>query len=249
MTARTKQPARPHSTQAYLDIAAIKHGIVILKSGGMRAVIQVTSLNFALKSTQEQEDTVLRYQGFLNALQFPIQIVMQSRQIDLGSYLEKLKARAEEEESERIRNQIVAYGTFMERLIGVANIMDKRFYVVVPFDPVGLKERGFFDRLLHPQKQVTVTMSEAEFDQFTAQLDQRVTLVTSGLGSLGLQAARLTTQQLIELYYRTYNPEEASRERLTNVEALRTNYVGDETLPADGATPTPHQPAGEGGGV
>lgn len=242
-----QQPKAHHaSTQAYLDIAALKDGVVILKNGGMRAVIQVTSVNFALKSPQEQEDTVLRYQGFLNSLHFPLQIVMQSRKLDLTTYLAKLRERGQGEANGQIRGQIDAYVGFMERLIGVANIMDKRFYVVVPYDPDGLRARSLLDRLLHPTKQVTVTMTEQEFTDYKTRLNERVSLVAGGLGALGLKSGQLTTQQLIELYYATYNPEDAVRERLTDASRLGMSYLtpDDAGLPLpEGVAPT-EPPAG-----
>lgn len=216
------------STQAYLDIAAIKDGIVVLENGGLRQILLVTSVNFALKSPEEQEDIVLRYQGFLNSLHTPLQIVMQSRKLDLTDYLAKLKTLAEGETNEAIRTQTTAYVAFMERLISVANIMDKRFYVVVPFDPENLRTRGFIDRILHPAKQITVTMSEQEFEQYKTQLGERTNLVASGLGALGLKSSALTTQQLIELYYATYNPEEAVHERLAGAEELLSGVVHAE---------------------
>lgn len=225
--------SKPHisSTQAYLDLAAIKDGVVILKSGGLRAILLVTSVNFALKSPQEQEDIVLRYQAFLNALHFPIQIVMQSRKLDLTEYLTGLKQKAEEEENGMVRQQISHYVDFMGRLISVANIMQKDFYVVIPYDPVGLATRGFVDRLLNPARQVTTSMTEGEFTKFKTELEERVNLIGSGLGSMGLRSKVLSTQQLIELFYSTYNPEEAVRERLTNAEMLATEYVGPKAGP------------------
>lgn len=233
----SQQPKAHHSsTQAYLDIAALKDGIVVLKNGGLRAIIQVTSVNFALKSPQEQEDTVLRYQGFLNSLHFPIQIVMQSRKLDLTSYLAKLNERSQTESNDQIRSQISAYVAFMERLIGVANIMDKRFYVIVPYDPDGLRARGFLDRLLHPAKQITVTMDEKEFSDYKTQLGERVSLIAGGLESLGLKTGQLTTQQLIELFYATYNPEEAVRQRLSDASELGRSVIADEVTTTEPAT-------------
>ena len=232
MTATGGTPSQKHphkSTQAYLDIAAIKDSVVVLKSGGLRAVLLASSLNFALKSPQEQEDIVLRYQGFLNALNFPIQIVMQSRKLDLTDYLARLTTRAEAETNERIRLQTTSYVEFMERLISVANIMDKRFYVVVPYEPIGLKQRSFFDKLFNPTKRITLTMTDKEFADVTIQLNERVNLIASGLASFGIKSAQLTTQQLIELYYSTYNPEEAVKERLTGIEQLSTHYLHEET--------------------
>lgn len=225
------------STQAYLDIAAIKEGVVVLKSGGMRAVLEVKSVNFALKSPQEQDDIVLRYQGFLNSLHFPLQILMHSRKLDLTDYLAKLRTRSEGEPNDMIRGQIVGYVAFMEKLLSVVNIMDKRFLVIVPFDPPSLISRGLIDQLLHPVHRVTISMTEKEFTTFAAELDQRVGLVTSGLTSLGLKLGRLTTKQLIELYYATYNPEESVKERLADATQLTTQYVGNETLPSSNQSP------------
>lgn len=237
-TGGTPSQKHPHkSTQAYLDIAAIKDSIVVLKSGGLRAVLLASSLNFALKSPQEQEDIVLRYQGFLNALNFPIQIVMQSRKLDLTDYLARLTTRAESETNERIRLQTSSYVEFMERLISVANIMDKRFYVVVPYEPIGLKQRSFFDKLFNPTKRITLTMTDKEFADVTIQLNERVNLIASGLASFGIKSAQLTTQQLIELYYSTYNPEEAVKERLTGIEQLSTHYLHEETPAAPDQQP------------
>lgn len=235
------QPTKPKqvhkSTQAYLDIAAIKDNVVILKDGGLRAVLLASSLNFALKSPQEQEDIVLRYQGFLNGLNFPIQIVLQSRKLDLTDYLAKLSQRAESEQREQIRAQTTSYVEFMERLISVANIMDKRFYVVVPYDPIGLKQRSFFDKLFNPAKQVTLTMTDKEFADFTVQLSERVNLIASGLGSFGVKSAQLNTQQLIELYYATYNPEEAVKQRLIGIEELGSKYLHPDETPLTPETP------------
>lgn len=227
------------STQAYLDIAAIKDGIVVLENGGLRAVLLVTSVNFALKSPEEQEDIVLRYQGFLNSLHTPIQIVMQSRKLDLTDYLTKLRANAESQSNDAIRSQTVSYVAFMERLISVANIMDKRFYVIVPLDPDNLRARGFIDRLLHPAKQITVTMTEQQFENYKTQLSERVNLIASGLGAMGLRSTQLSTQQLIELYYSTYNPEAAVHERLSGAEELTSGVVRAESEQEE----TPNSPA------
>jgi len=228
MANQSKREQHKLSTQAYLDIAAIKDNIAILKEGGLRAVLLASSLNFALKAPAEQESIVLRYQGFLNSLNFPIQIVMQSRKLDLTDYIAKLRARSEEEPNKSVRVQINSYSDFMERLISVANIMDKRFYVVVQYGPIGLKQRGLFDKLLHPTKMVTLTMSDKEFSDYSNQLAERVELVASGLEQLGIRTAQLNTKQLIELFYATYNPEEAVRQRLTDIESLKSRFIVPE---------------------
>ncbi len=234
---RTSAKHAVHSTQAYLDIAAIKDGVVILRNGGLRAILEVTSVNFALKSPQEQDDIVFRYQGFLNALHYPLQIVMQSRRLDLAGYLGKLRVRAEGETNESIRTQTASYIAFMEKLLSVVNIMSKRFYVIVPYDPPTLLSRSLLDTFLHPVKQVTVTMTEQEFSSFRRELDERVGIIASGLGSIGLSSGRLDTQQLIELYYATFNPEEAVKERLTNAVLTQRDFVAGGAMAAHDGLP------------
>lgn len=216
------------STQAYLDVVAIKNGIVILKDGSLRSILLVSSINFALKSSEEQEDVILRYQGFLNSLNFPIQIVMQSRQMDLTEYLHRLSQRAETEPNEQIRFQTQHYVSFMQKILTAANIMDKRFYVVIAHEPLGLVKRGLLDRLLHPTKQVTVQMTEKEFNQYSIELEEKVALIGNGLASMGLRSARLETKDVIELFYATYNPEHAVTEKLTNIEQMTTSTVHNE---------------------
>lgn len=216
------------STQAYLDVVAIKNGIVILKDGSLRSILLVSSINFALKSSEEQEDVILRYQGFLNSLNFPIQIVMQSRQMDLTEYLHRLSQRAENEPNEQIRFQTQHYVSFMQKILTAANIMDKRFYVVIAHEPLGLVKRGLLDRLLHPTKQVTVQMTEKEFNQYSIELEEKVALIGNGLASMGLRSARLETKDVIELFYATYNPEHAVTEKLTNIEQMTTSTVHNE---------------------
>lgn len=213
------------STQSYLDISAIKNGVVILKDGSLRAILLVSSINFALKSTEEQEDVIFRYQAFLNSLNFPIQIVMQSRQMDLTDYLRRLSERAQSEPNDQIRYQTEHYVAFMQKILTAANIMDKRFYVVVSHSPVSLVKRGLVDKLLNPTKQVTVQMTEAQFNQYSAELNEKVSLISSGLASMGLRTAQLNTKDAISLFYATYNPERAVTEKLTNIDQITSTAV------------------------
>ncbi len=213
------------STQSYLDISAIKNGVVILKDGSLRAILLVSSINFALKSTEEQEDVIFRYQAFLNSLNFPLQIVMQSRQMDLTDYLRRLSERAQVEPNDQIRYQTEHYIAFMQKILTAANIMDKRFYVVISYEPVSLIKRGLIDRLLNPTKQVTVQMTEAQFNQYVTELNEKVSLVTSGLASMGLKTAQLNTKDAISLFYATYNPERAVTEKLTNIDQITSTAV------------------------
>ena len=148
MATQNKNPKKqPAPTQQHLPVADVREGIVVLKDGSLRLIMLSTSINFDLKSLDEQNAIVYAYQSFLNSLDFPIQIVMQSRKFNLSSYLSKLKERVPETESELLRIQIQDYVHFIERLLNVANIMNKRFFVIIPYFPPLLKKEGFLDRL------------------------------------------------------------------------------------------------------
>lgn len=219
-----KTPANP--TQKYLEIAEIKDGVIILNDGRMRMILLAASVNFALKSEQEQNALVGQYQNFINSLNFPIQIVMQSRKLDLTNYLKRLGDRSEVEKNELIRIQTVDYIEFIKRLISIANIMDKKFYIVVPFDPPNLQKRGLFDKIFHPGSNMSVKISAEEFHSYREELIERVNVVMNGIASMEVRSALLNTQQIIELYYSAYNPEEASKERLIEEEKLESPVVG-----------------------
>lgn len=204
-----KQKATEISTQAYLDITGIKDSIAILKSGGLRLVINVSATNFDLKSEEEQDMIIAQYQSFLNSLEFPLQILIQSRRIDLSSYLENLKTRMQEEQNELLQIQMNDYIVFLEDLIAQANIMDKKFYITVPYDPPILKPA-----------QLPSAFSDAEFQTHKEELLKRAQAVTSGLSYLGLRSKQLNNQELAELFYSIYNPEIAAEEHLKKVEEL-----------------------------
>ena len=217
-------------TQRFLDIAEIKEDVVILKDGTLRAVLLVSSINFALKNLDEQNAIVQAYMGFLNSLEFPIQIVIQSRRMNIDDYVGRLKQAEKEQQNELLRNQIIDYREYVKQLVKLGEIMQKRFYVVVPLDPVtsgeesgeGLKKRGFFVRLqeiLTPS--IAIRLSEKRFKDKRHQLMLRVNSVIGGLASMSLNAALLDTQSLIELYYTVYNPELFETQRLEDVNKMQ----------------------------
>ena|SRR3989304_7158293 len=217
-----KQEGEKSSTQAYLDIADIKDSLVILKSGGLRLVIEVSATNFDLKSEEEQEIIIGQYQSFLNSLEFPIQILIQSRKIDLSSYINDLKKRMESEQNELLRIQMNDYIIFLEDLITQANIMDKKFYVVVPFDPPLLNSSQLqsLAKIGKTEDKTTGVFSESEFQAHKDGLLKRAQALTSGLSYLGLRSRQLNNQELAELFYSIYNPEIAAEEHLKQVEEL-----------------------------
>ena len=239
-----RQPAgKLASSQRYLDVAQIRDGVVVLRDGSLRSVILVNAVNFALKSEEEQNALIYAYQGFLNSFNFPIQIVMQSRQLDLAHYLKKLSDQLAETTNELVQIQIADYIQFIERLIQIANIMDKKFYVVVPFTPTKIIQRGVFDKLFNPGNRLEVRMSPAEFKSYRQELLERSRIIMSGLGGMGLRSALLGTQETIELLYATYNPEEATKERLSDFADITGVYVHPLAKPADGAIPNGQIPS------
>jgi hypothetical protein len=226
--AKAKTKAKAASTQEHLRIAEIRDGVIILTSGELRQVLLVSSINFALKSEDEQNAIVFQFQNFLNSLTFPIQIVMQSRRLDLAPYLGQLQERMDNEQNELIRLQIADYIEFIKRLLSVANIMDKNFFVVVPFSPPATKKGGLFSQIFGSSKRLQPRFPADLFATYKQQLTQRVSVVSSGLSSIGLRSALLTTQQLVELFYAAYNPEEATKERLTYTQLLAAPIVKRE---------------------
>lgn len=213
------------STQDALGFAEIRDNTVVLKDGNLRQILLCSSINFSLKSEQEQNAIIFAYQNFLNSLNFPLQILMQSKKLDLSNYLAKLEKKATSQTNELLRMQTTDYIDFIKRLINLANIMDKRFYVVIPFlVPPKIAQTKI--TLSNASQQSVLT--EDEFNQYKKELEQRIQVVQSGLGSISIRSAVLNTQQIIELFYGVYNPEEASKEKIPPAEALHGELVESE---------------------
>lgn len=210
------------STQKYLDIAEIREGVVVMKDGTLRAVLAVSSINFALKSSEEQEALVAQYVQFLNTLDYPLQIVIHSRPLDIAPYLAKLAAREKEQTNELLRVQTADYRKFVGELVHIGDIMTKAFYIVVPYSPISDARKGFFSRLQEALSPARLLRLKGErFQERRRELMQRVEHAASALQSLGLQSVMLDTQALIELYYTLYNPEVSKSEKLTDTEKLQ----------------------------
>lgn len=214
------------STQEHLAFSEVHDGVVITKNGELRVILMATSVNFSLKSEQEQNAIVFAYQNFLNSLTFPIQILMQSKKLDLGKYITKLKGVVNTQTNELLRAQTLDYIDFISRLIQIANIMDKKFYIVIPFTPPPKIQPtgGFFGG----GKKQSIEMNMADFNNYKQELKQRVEVIINGLGSIGIRSAALNTQQTIELLYGIYNPEEAGKQKLIEQENLSGNIVESE---------------------
>lgn len=204
---KKQNPKTKSSTQEALDIAEIKKDVVVLKSSALRAIVETNSLNFALKSTKEQEATIYAYQSFLNSLDFPIQIVINSRELDVKDYLDMLKEKETQQANELLRIQIEEYIDFVRVLVEAANIMEKKFYIIVPFSSVEVKREGLIEKTKKMFKTVkSKKLSQQDFENYKRQLMQRVDLITTSLSGLGLQMKLLKTDEIINLFHGLYNP-------------------------------------------
>ncbi|HVQ45000.1 MAG TPA: hypothetical protein VMT30_08670 [Candidatus Saccharimonadia bacterium] len=224
------------SAQDTLLISEIKDGIVVMKDGSLRGVILGSAINFDLMSGGEQEAVEGAYQGFLNSLHFPVQIVIKSQRIDITSYLEKLDGLRAEQPNELLGSLMEDYIANIRSLVEEVNIMDKQFYVVVPYFPVmaAQKNRNLIENLkaaFEPTPLITVT--EEDFHKYKQELSQRMALVANGMSQMGLRAISLGTQELVDLYYSWYNPDVAANQKLIDVAQIGTPSVtkGDGSAP------------------
>jgi type IV secretory pathway VirB4 component len=227
----TQEPPKRQtkSTQDSLLIAEIRDGIVVMRDGSLRAVILGSAINFDLMSPQERDAVEFSYQGFLNSLHFPIQIVIKSQKIDLDGYIEKLQRLRQDQDNELLGFLMEDYIANIKSLVEEVNIMDKQFYVIVPFFPPAMatiKKANVvsgISSLLKPQ--TVTTVSEADFQAFKEELAQRVALVTGGLNQLGVRSIPLNTQELIDLYYASYNPDVAQNQKIIDASQIQTAAV------------------------
>ena len=210
------------STQQYLDIAEIKDNTVVMKDGTLRAVLMVSSINFALKSEEEQSAVIGSYVRFLNNISFTLQIVIQSRELEIDNYLAYLQQREKEQTNKLLKLQTADYIEYIKELTSLGRIMSKRFFVIVPYDPLTDKRKGFFSLMKEALRPATIIkLKEKTFSRYQEMLERRLESVMGGLESMGVSAARLDTQSLIELYYKTYNPETSKNQQLADLEKLK----------------------------
>jgi hypothetical protein len=216
-----------NSFQKYLDIAEIKDGTIVLKNKGLRAVLMVSSINFALKSQEEQDAIIFHFQSFLNSLDFSLQIVISSRKLNIEDYYKTLSIREKEQPNELLKVQIGEYRNFIKELIEMSNIVNKTFYIIVPYSSSeelaqagknllsGLSDSGSGE-----SKKPARAFGADDFVKNRNQLMQRVQHIASGLSGVGVKMTALNTQELIELFYTIYNPEISEHGGLTAIEQL-----------------------------
>lgn len=240
----TKPKTNPNSTQNTLQIAEVRDGIVIMNDGSFRSVVMVKSINFDLMSQQEQEAVEYSYQGFLNSLYFPVQIFIRSRKVDLRPYIERLDKIRSEHDNMLLALLMEDYIQYMDALSQQTNIMDKNFYVIIPFYPVVevqkvlTQNKNFLSGVtkLFDRSEQHVVINEADLENAKTELRERVQAVLSGLQQCGVQGLPLDTQELIELYYDSYNPDTATRQKLKDF----GNLTADVVTKGDGVAPQAH---------
>jgi len=214
-------------SQTVVPIKEIRDGVAVLNDGTLRMTLMVSSVNFALKSQEEQDAIVYAYQDFLNSLDFPIQLTMSSRKMDITPYLAQVKELRDKQQNELLRLQMDEYINFVGELVKNSNIMTKTFFVTVPFSVQQSTKEGFFSRFTKGVKGAAGahTMSDQEFEHNRSQLLQRVNQVAIGLQAFGLRLVALKTQELLELYYTAYNPLTSRNQRLRNVAQLQVKEM------------------------
>ncbi|PIR48651.1 hypothetical protein COU80_03010 [Candidatus Peregrinibacteria bacterium CG10_big_fil_rev_8_21_14_0_10_55_24] len=226
-TVRQRKRPKKVSVQRYIPISEIRNDTVILKNGGLRSVLLVDPLNFNLKSETEQEGIIAGYENFVNTLTFPVQIVITSTKVNIEPYILQIRQRAAAlEQKPLLRDQALMYAAFIEKLVDVADIMQKRFYVVVPQDDNPPKQSTlsqFLSWMKIDDSAFKVAQRNRAFQQRSILLRDRVNLVESGLHNVGLISRRLKTNELIELYYSLYNPRTSQEQKLKG--ALNTEEL------------------------
>ena len=204
------------ATQSFLEVQDIKEGVLILKNSQIRGVLMVSSINFALKSDEEQSAIIYAFQNFLNSLDFTCQIIIQSRNINITPYLDSIKALEENQTNELLKIQTASYREFIKQLVTGDNIMTKNFYVVVPYTLAEILGMGKAVQQFNPlksfgkKKEATQSaLSDEDFEKCKNQLWQRMEFLASGLKRCELEVIPLTTPELIELFWSIHHPSQA----------------------------------------
>jgi len=224
-------PKNPNSTQSSLLLSEVRDNLVIMADGTFRAVIACKSINFDLMSTREREGVEYSYQNFLNSLNYPIQILIRSQRVDIGPYIDHLVDIRRSQDNMLLGVLMDDYINFIDVLSQEANIMDKTFFISVPYYPQGdvtnivEQGKGFFGKVFSKQKNNITKIDTATYEKAKTEIKNRVDNVTDGLYQVGVQAVQLNTKELGELYYNVYNPDTAVREPLGNFEGVTATYV------------------------
>jgi type IV secretory pathway VirB4 component len=199
------------STQDFVPVSEVRDGVIMLKDGTMRAVLLASSINFALKSEDEQTAFIVQFQNFLNSLDFSCQIFVQSRQLDIRPYLATLEASYKKQLDDLMRVQIREYIEFVRSFTEAANIMTKNFFIVVPYAPIRLSAKGLANMIPGLGTPQSSADTNKTFEEQLTQLEQRISIVQQGLIRTGVRTVQLGTEEAVELLYKMFNPGEDSK--------------------------------------
>ena len=230
-TVRGRKSNKNANTQRYIPFAEIRNDTVILKNGGLRAVLRIEPLNFNLKSETEQQGIIVGYESFINTITFPLQIVIRSTKVNIDPYLEHIHEQSENQQNELLKEQTIGYATFIEKIVEVADIMQKEFYVIIPLDDVQRNKKNSLFRQFTTWLKIDDSLGKAlqrnrSFGGHITRLKERTDLIETGLHNIGLGTKRLTTIDLIRLFYRIYNPSVGQTQKLsTSEEELNTEEL------------------------
>jgi hypothetical protein len=209
-------PTSTSATQEFVPIKEVRDGVVVLKDGGMRAIVLCSSLNFSLKSEDEKNAILIQFQDFLNSLDFSVEIVIQSRKLDIRPYIALLEEQEKNQTNNLMKIQVREYIEFIKSFTENTNIMTKNFFIVVPYSPsiIGSNVAGnitsrfsSLGKKVEAAKKAQVT----NFDEDRSQLEERLAVVEQGLIRTGIRVARLGTEEVIELFYKAFNPGETEK--------------------------------------
>ncbi|AKM80602.1 TPA: hypothetical protein DDX46_00270 [Candidatus Saccharibacteria bacterium] len=225
-------PNNPNTTQNTLLFSEIRDNMVVMNDGSFRAVVACKSINFDLMSSKEREGIEYSYQNFLNSLYFPVQILIRSQRVDIGPYIERLTNIRRNQENMLLNVLTDDYIDFIDTVSQEANIMDKSFYVIVPYWPQGdvqsvkRASKSLFGTIFGGnQQQRAIVVDHAQYEKAKDEIKNHVDSVMSGLFQLGVKCVQLNTKELGELYYNFYNPDTAVREPLGNFQDVTAMYV------------------------
>lgn len=230
-TKSTQKPKNPNSTQNSLLLSEVRDNMVIMADGSFRAVVACKSINFDLMSSREREGVEYSYQNFLNSLNHPVQILIRSQRIDIGPYIDRLVKIRQSQDNMLLNVLMDDYINFIDILSQEANIMDKSFFITVPYYPKGdistLVEqgKGFFGKLLARPQNIVTKIDTETYEKAKTEIKNRVDGVMAGLFQLGIQSVQLNTKELGELYYNFYNPDTAVREPLGDFSTVTTTFI------------------------
>lgn len=208
-------PVKAQATQDFVPIKEVRNGIVILKDGSMRALLMASSINLALKSQDEQNAIIGQFQNFLNSLEFSVQFFVESRDLDIRPYIALLEERYTAELDDLMKIQIREYIAFIKDFTARSNIMAKNFFIVVPYDPSlvgrGKGVAGALNSLIPSKTSSDNSLTDQQFEEYRSQLEQRISVVEQGLVRTGVRLAPLGTEEIIELFYKLFNPGELEK--------------------------------------